>query len=204
MLTLRIRPPWLPRLINRIIMQYLLLGCFLCFDVLAFFFFHFLHLQALIIPICGLICIQIIAAARVFRNARRELAFPHKIHLVAEGLSILGLIWLFFVWKSHDSFSFIGWIHLVTALLVLLNAWFEHKALQHQQLIFTEQHIAFPDYWKMIRASWPDIKRVVLNGDIFTLQLNNDRWWQWEICEQQDELIEQLKAWLQRKPFSAS
>jgi len=72
MLRLRIQPPWLPRLINRIIVQHIIWGCFFCFDTLAFLLFRNLHLHGWILLTLPLTAVQLITAGRIYRQVRKN------------------------------------------------------------------------------------------------------------------------------------
>jgi len=204
MLRLRIHPPWLPRLINRILMHHLIWGCYFFFDVLAFLLFKPLHLSGWIALALPLMILHFHTAGRIYKQGRNKQLFPFARYKFTGILSALALIVLFFVWKFYTPYPLIGWIHLFSAIIAMANGWLEWKALHQDELIFTDEIIQIPDQWRWLRIPWEKIASVVVKDDVLTLQLTDDRWWQWEIGHGQDaaiaELMQVLRAHFPKTP----
>jgi hypothetical protein len=192
MLRLRIQPPWLPRLINRIIVQHLIWGCFFCFDIGAFVLFPYLHLHGWMLLVLPLIGLEIFAAGRIYRQVREIQQFPYTLQLYTAFTSTLGLIIMFFVWKFRTPYALIGVMHLFAVLIRTTSEWLGWKALRHDELVFTAKGIQFPDQWRLLRVPWKSVAHAGVKDDIFTLQLTDNRWWQWEICPDQDSRVSEI------------
>ncbi|MBX5438315.1 MAG: hypothetical protein IRZ29_02100 [Thermoflavifilum sp.] len=204
MLRLQIHPAWLPRLINRIIVQHLILGCYFLFDALAFALLRPLQLMGWISLVFPLLILHFFAAGRIYRQCRYRQKFPLVWHTILMILSTLALWVLFFIWKRQAAYAFIGWIHLFLGFITLFNGWLEYRALHHTELIFTHEGIQVPDQWRWLRIPWAKIAAVVMKEDVFTLQLTDERWWQWQIQENQENRLNQLRHLLQEHLSSSN
>ena len=199
MLRLRIQPPWLPRLINRIIVQHIIWGCFFCFDTLAFLLFRNLHLHGWILLTLPLTAVQLITAGRIYRQVRKNQQFPYLLYGSTAVATILGLIILFLIWKFSTRYGLVGWMHVLAALICMANGWLEWKALQHNELVITAEGIQFPDQWRRLFIPWRKISHAVIKNDVFTLQLVDNRWWQWEISPEQEATVAEVIRFLQEQ-----
>lgn len=185
-------------------MHHLIWGCYFFFDVLAFLLFKPLHLSGWIILALPLMMLHFYTAGRIYNQWRNKQLFPFARYRFTSILSAFALIVLFFVWKFYTPYALIGWIHLFSAIIAIANGWLEWKALHQDELIFTDETIQIPDQWKSIKIPWEKIASAVVKDDVLTLQLTDERWWQWEIGPGQDaaiaELMQVLRAHLPKTP----